>query len=121
MNVTQNIPLAVGLVLISSFCFALSAHLQHHAVDTQLSGNAQKQQMSFRTFLTAVRKPRWLLGLVLLGVSAVLQVTALFFGVVVFGEQLTPRIMLGVLMILTAVTLIIAAKPLLQLVRRRIG
>ena len=45
----------------------------------------------------------------------------LFFGVVVFGEQLTPRIMLGVLMILTAVTLIIAAKPLLQLVRRRIG
>ena len=48
-------------------------------------------------------------------------VTALFFGVVVFGEQLTPRIMLGVLMILTAVTLIIAAKPLLQLVRRRIG
>ena len=77
---TQNIPLAVGLVLISSFCFALSAHLQHHAVDTQLSGNAQKQQMSFRTFLTAVRKPRWLLGLVLLGVSAVLQVTALFFG-----------------------------------------
>ena len=54
-------------------------------------------------------------------VTVALAVTALFFGVVVFGEQLTPRIMLGVLMILTAVTLIIAAKPLLQLVRRRIG
>ena len=53
--------------------------------------------------------------------GALEPVTALFFGVVVFGEQLTPRIMLGVLMILTAVTLIIAAKPLLQLVRRRIG
>ena len=51
--------------------------------------------------------------------GALEPVTALFFGVVVFGEQLTPRIMLGVLMILTAVTLIIAAKPLLQLVRRR--
>ena len=49
--------------------------------------------------------------------GALEPVTALFFGVVVFGEQLTPRIMLGVLMILTAVTLIIAAKPLL--VRRR--
>ena len=54
-------------------------------------------------------------------IGALEPVTALFFGVVVFGEQLTPRIMLGVLMILTAVTLIIAAKPLLQLVRRRIG
>ena len=53
--------------------------------------------------------------------GALEPVTALFFGVVVFGEQLTPRIMFGVLMILTAVTLIIAAKPLLQLVRRRIG
>ena len=33
-------------------------------------------------------------------------------------EQLTPRIMLGVLMILTAVTLIIAAKPLLELAKK---
>ena len=77
---TQNIPLAVGLVLISSFCFALSAHLQHHAVDSQLGGNAHREQMSFRSFLVAIRKPRWLVGLLLLGVSAVLQVTALFFG-----------------------------------------
>ena len=50
--------------------------------------------------------------------GALEPVTALFFGVVVFGEQLTPRIMLGVLMILTAVTLIIAAKPLLELAKR---
>ncbi len=77
---TQNIPLAVGLVLISSFCFALSAHLQHHAVDSHLGGNAHREQMSFRSFLVAIRKPRWLVGLLLLGVSAVLQVTALFFG-----------------------------------------
>lgn len=75
---TQNIPLAVGLVLISSFCFALSAHLQHNAVDSQLGGNVRKEQMSFRSFLVAVRRPRWVLGLALLGVSAVLQVTALF-------------------------------------------
>lgn len=74
---TQNIPLAVGLVLISSFCFALSAHLQHRAVDTHLGGNAHKESMSFRSFLVAVRNPRWLAGLALLGVSAVLQVLAL--------------------------------------------
>ena len=77
---TQNIPLAVGLVLISSFCFALSAHLQHHAVDSHLGGNAHREQMSFRSLFVAIRNPRWFLGLLLLGVSAVLQVTALFFG-----------------------------------------
>ena len=52
--------------------------------------------------------------------GALEPVTALFCGVVVFGEQLTPRIMLGVLMILTAVTLIIAAKPLLELIKEHI-
>ena len=52
--------------------------------------------------------------------GALEPVTALFCGVVVFGEQLTPRIMLGVLMILTAVTLIIAAKPLLELIKKHI-
>lgn len=74
---TQNIPLAVGLVLIGSFCFALSAHLQHRAVDTHLGGNVHKEQMSFRSFLQAVRSTRWMLGLVLLGVSAVFQIVAL--------------------------------------------
>lgn len=39
--------------------------------------------------------------------GALEPVTALFFGVLVFGEQLTPRIILGILMVITAVTLII--------------
>lgn len=38
--------------------------------------------------------------------------TALFFGVVVFGERLTLRIVLGVVLILVAVTLIIAGRSL---------
>lgn len=50
--------------------------------------------------------------------GALEPVTALFFGVVVFGERLTPRIVLGVLLILTAVTLIVAARPLLQTARK---
>ena len=66
---TQNIPLAVGLVLIGSFCFALSAHLQHRAVDTHLGGNAHKEQMSFRSFLQAVRSTRWMLGLVRIDIA----------------------------------------------------
>ncbi|WP_418992188.1 DMT family transporter [Alistipes sp.] len=44
--------------------------------------------------------------------GALEPVTALFFGVAVFGERLTPRIVLGVMLILTAVTLIIAGKSL---------
>lgn len=44
--------------------------------------------------------------------GALEPLTALFFGVVVFGEQLTPRIVLGVVLILVAVTLIIAGKSL---------
>ena len=35
-----------------------------------------------------------------------------FFGVLVFGERLTPRILTGVALILAAVTLIIAGKSL---------
>ena len=44
--------------------------------------------------------------------GALEPVTALIFGVTVFGEQLTPRIMLGVALILVAVTLIIAGQSL---------
>ena len=46
--------------------------------------------------------------------GALEPVTALFFGVLVFGEQLTPRIILGILMVITAVALIIGGKSLLK-------
>ena len=44
--------------------------------------------------------------------GALEPVTALFFGVMVFGERLTPRIVTGVALILVAVTLIIVGKSL---------
>lgn len=74
---TQNIPLAITLVIIGSFCFALSAHFQHNAVDEHLSGNATKQRMRFAALLETIRQPRWMVGLLLLGVSFLLQCTAL--------------------------------------------
>ena len=50
--------------------------------------------------------------------GALEPLTAIFFGVVVFGEQLTPRIVCGMVMIILAVTLIIAGgsitKPLVR-------
>ena len=74
---TQNIPLAVCLVIVGSFCFALSAHFQHNAVDTHLAGNSSKQRMRFSALLETIRNPRWVLGLALLGTSFLLQFTAL--------------------------------------------
>lgn len=44
--------------------------------------------------------------------GALEPVTALFFGVAVFGERLTPRIVTGVVLIFAAVTLIIAGRSL---------
>lgn len=56
--------------------------------------------------------------------GALEPITALFFGVLVFGEQLTPRIMLGIVLVLLAVTFIVAGKKLTHalkvvLLRRR--
>lgn len=49
--------------------------------------------------------------------GALEPITALFFGVLVFGEQLTPRIITGIVLVLAAVTLIIAGKSLVRTVR----
>lgn len=42
--------------------------------------------------------------------GALEPVTALFFGVMIFGEQLTPRLIVGIVMILVAVTFIVVGK-----------
>ncbi len=47
--------------------------------------------------------------------GALEPVTALFFGVVVFGEALTPRIVTGVALILAAVSLVVAGRQLVGL------
>lgn len=46
--------------------------------------------------------------------GALEPLTALFFGVAVFGERLTPRIVTGVVLILVSVTLIIVGKSLFR-------
>ena len=51
--------------------------------------------------------------------GALEPVTALFFGVTVFGEPLTGRILLGVALVILDVTLIVGAKPILEFVKKR--
>lgn len=47
--------------------------------------------------------------------GALEPITALIIGVCVFGETLTPRIILGIVLVLAAVTLLVAGKKLLSL------
>lgn len=74
---TQNIPLAVILVTVGSFCFAMSAHLQHGAVDKRTDGNAEKERLSSHALWESIKSPRWLIGLMCMGISLLLQITAL--------------------------------------------
>ena len=52
--------------------------------------------------------------------GALEPITALVIGVAVFGEKLTPRIIWGIVLILTAVTLIIVGKSLIQMIRSKV-
>lgn len=79
MDVTQNIPLAVALQLVGSFCFAMAAHWQDKAVVGEVRENHEKKSLKGRELLASMKKPRWLGGLLLMGVSLMLQITALFF------------------------------------------
>ena len=45
-------------------------------------------------------------------------ITALAIGIIIFNEPITPRIMWGVLLIIVAVTLVVAGKPLASVVKR---
>lgn len=76
---TQNIPLAIILQVIGSFCFALAANQQHHTIDQDLAGNPGKDRMRAHALWRTVRRPRWLFGLGLMGISFAMQITALVF------------------------------------------
>ena len=73
---TQNLPLAVVLTVLASFALAVASVVQHLAVGTAAAPEAGTK-LSGRQLLAVVRNPRWLGGLALTGVGAVLQVVAL--------------------------------------------
>lgn len=75
----QNIPLAIALGIVGSFCFALSAKVQHGVVDTQQDGNVTKKRLDLDAFKLLIRQPKWWLGLGIMGVSLVCQVVGLMF------------------------------------------
>ncbi len=110
---TQNIPLAIMLVIVGSFCYAQSASFQHRAVRRRVRRNAEHRPLGFRALLQTVRSPRWLVGMGLLGTSAVLQVTALTMAPVTVVQPL------GLLAFPWSI--IIMARQHRQRIRRRVG
>ena len=52
--------------------------------------------------------------------GALEPVTAVTIGVTVFGEHLTPRLIVGMFLVIVAVTLIVVGKSVQQLVLRRV-
>ncbi|GAB3623919.1 hypothetical protein GCM10027418_20030 [Mariniluteicoccus endophyticus] len=74
-----NIPLAIGLVLIASFCFAGGAVGQFAAVGKVKGGDGERTDdaMSVEQFLALLTNLRWLGSTALIGLGAALHLVAL--------------------------------------------
>jgi len=75
--VEENIPAAIALAVVGSFCFALSAKVQHSAVTDQVEENRGKQRMSLEQLTQLFQDGTWWLGLALMGTSLICQVVGL--------------------------------------------
>lgn len=75
----QNIPLAIVLQLIGSFCFALSARYQNSAIRREVRHNQNRHSLKGEQLWASLKNPRWWQGMAFMGVSLVCQITALFF------------------------------------------
>jgi drug/metabolite transporter (DMT)-like permease len=77
MPVSQNIPFAIALGVIGSFCFALAARVQHSAVGEQVTDTHARSRLDFEQLRQLIRDRTWWMGLGLMGVSLVCQVLGL--------------------------------------------
>ncbi|WP_137815738.1 glycosyltransferase [Gandjariella thermophila] len=89
--------LAIVLATLGAICYGVAAWLQHAAVRTETPGGVRLGGL-----LRLARAPRWLAGLVLIGVGAALHATALGLASIVVVQPI------GVLAI--AVTAVLAAR-----------
>ena len=73
----HNIPVAVVLGVLGSFCFALAAHMQHGAVRVQVEENAAGHRLSVRQLWSLLHSRRWWSGIGLMTVALICQVLGL--------------------------------------------
>ncbi|MVA77586.1 hypothetical protein GC722_16400 [Auraticoccus sp. F435] len=68
---------AIALSLVAAVCFAGAAAHQHRAVGHHVERTEQTRHLDLRHFWALVRTPRWLLGVGLGGLGALLHINAL--------------------------------------------
>jgi drug/metabolite transporter (DMT)-like permease len=76
-HLEQNVPLAIGIVVLASFLFASGATIQHLAVGGTVEKGADNPSMSLKQVLSLLRNPKWLLGLATVGVGASMHIVGL--------------------------------------------
>lgn len=75
----HNLPLAITLQVIGSFCFALAARYQNSAIRREVKHNQSRRRLKSAQLISSLKNRRWWQGLALMGVSLGCQITALFF------------------------------------------
>ena len=75
----HNLPLAIALQVIGSFCFALAARYQNSAIRREVKHNQSRRRLKSGQLMASLKNRRWWHGLLLMGVSLGCQITALFF------------------------------------------
>lgn len=75
----HNLPLAIALQMIGSFCFALAARYQNSAIRHEVKHNQSRRRLKSDQLMASLKNRRWWHGLLLMGVSLGCQITALFF------------------------------------------
>lgn len=75
----HNIPLAIALQVVGSFCFALAARYQNSAIRHEVKHNQSRRRLKSDQLLASLKNRRWWQGLLLMGISLGCQITALFF------------------------------------------
>ena len=67
----QNIPVAIGLAVVGSFCFALAAKVQHGAVRGEVDENPGQHPLTLRELWRVLHKRAWWAGIGLMTVSLI--------------------------------------------------
>lgn len=74
---TQNIPVAIVVMVFASLFFATGATLQHTVIGTMVDHRAENKTMNFAQLKRMVTNPRWLGALVIVICGFLLHVTAI--------------------------------------------
>jgi drug/metabolite transporter (DMT)-like permease len=76
-HLEQNIPLAIAIVVFSSFLFAGGATIQHFAIDKTVDEDAANRSMSVKQVLSLLKNRLWLAGLATVATGASLHIIGL--------------------------------------------